>query len=419
MYVDRTMKLNKTEKEKSAEDTSLVKVIKFRIYPSSTQIEKWNTWGDVTRKIFNIFLYDREQRYKWALTYYPKEEAGKLCRPFGFAHQSRELTQIKEINPEFAQIPSDVASAVLRQVEKSYSTVIQNRAQGKSSRSAYKRRDSDYSLTYMRSNGFRLEECSSHEKQMRVFGFPKCPEGIRVRYHKEIDGAVRGQIVKREGDKFFLCLIVESQRSKVAPKINKVVGIDLGVARTIQLSTGEHRDLPHERLNELDTKKRRFQKRLARTKNGSNQNKRLKERIRKLSAKIAAIRKYSLDMNATEIAKTYKGVVVEALKIKNMTKSAKGTVDEPGTNVKAKSGLNRSILGQAPYYFTSRLESKCKEFDRSFAKVDPKNTSRTCSSCGHVDKKSRKTQSKFQCTKCGHEMNADENAAVNIMKKAA
>ncbi|CAB3638248.1 IS200/IS605 family transposase ISAs26 [Trinickia soli] len=108
-------------------------------------------------------------------------------------------------------------------------------------------------------------------------------------------------------------------------------------------------------------------------------------------------------------------VAVEDLKISNMSKSAKGTVDAPVRNVRAKSGLNKSILDQGWGEFRRQLEYKTAWRGGFFFAVDPKNTSRTCPCCGHVSKDNRKTQALFACVDCGHEANADHVGALNVL----
>ncbi len=102
--------------------------------------------------------------------------------------------------------------------------------------------------------------------------------------------------------------------------------------------------------------------------------------------------------------------MLENLDTQAMTRSAKGTVAQPGTNVKAKSGLNREILASG----WGRLERNLEYKAGLVVKVDPAYTSQTCAQCGHVNKENRKTQAIFKCTACGHTANADRNAAVNI-----
>ena len=100
-----------------------------------------------------------------------------------------------------------------------------------------------------------------------------------------------------------------------------------------------------------------------------------------------------------------------------MTKSAKGTLEKPGKSVKAKSGLNRSILKEGWYMFLRMLEYKYDWYGKEFIKVDPKFTSQICSKCGFKSKKNRKSQSKFECINCGFKINADHNAAINILAR--
>ncbi len=122
-----------------------------------------------------------------------------------------------------------------------------------------------------------------------------------------------------------------------------------------------------------------------------------------------------MDKASTTISKNHAMVAVEDLKISNMSKSAKGTVDAPGRNVRAKSGLNKSILDQGWGEFRRQLEYKTAWRGGFFFAVDPKNTSRTCPCCGHVSKDNRKTQALFACVDCGHEANADHVGALNVL----
>ena len=108
-------------------------------------------------------------------------------------------------------------------------------------------------------------------------------------------------------------------------------------------------------------------------------------------------------------------IVVESLKIKNMSKSAKGNLLSPGSRVAAKSGLNKSILDQGWREFVRQLKYKLSWLGGILLEVPAKHTSQTCFVCKHVAQENRKTQSKFCCTKCGHKDNADINAAKNIL----
>ena len=109
-------------------------------------------------------------------------------------------------------------------------------------------------------------------------------------------------------------------------------------------------------------------------------------------------------------------IVAEDLVIKNMTRSAKGTMEEPGKNVSAKSGLNRSINDQTWGMILTQLAYKAEWAGREFVKVDPKRTSQTCSVCGVVDGTHR-TGKDYDCSGCGLQLDADINAARVILQR--
>jgi transposase len=99
-----------------------------------------------------------------------------------------------------------------------------------------------------------------------------------------------------------------------------------------------------------------------------------------------------------------------------MTRSARGTVAEPGRNVAQKSGLNRGILASGWGRLVARLEHKAPG---RVIKVNPRYTSQTCNACSHTARESRENQALFRCVACGHAANADVNAARNIADSAA
>jgi putative transposase len=115
------------------------------------------------------------------------------------------------------------------------------------------------------------------------------------------------------------------------------------------------------------------------------------------------------------MCKNHATIIIEDLKIKNMSKSAKGDIEHPGKNVKAKSGLNRSILDQGWGEFKRQIEYKQKWFGGRVIKVSARYTSQKCSRCFYIDSENRKSQESFACVECGFKENADLNAAMNIL----
>jgi transposase len=189
-----------------------------------------------------------------------------------------------------------------------------------------------------------------------------------------------------------------------------VVGVDRGVAVSAALSTGELLRCPGLTARER-TRLRRMQRRLARARRGSTRRGRVKHGIARLRARETDRRKDWAEKTSTGIARRFDLIRVEDLQIGNMTRSAKGSRENPGRNVRAKAGLNRGILGSGWGLLVRRLEEKAPG---RVEKISPAFTSQRCSACGQVDRGSRESQAVFRCTACGFAGNADVNAAINI-----
>jgi transposase len=189
-----------------------------------------------------------------------------------------------------------------------------------------------------------------------------------------------------------------------------VVGIDRGVAVAAALSTGQLLHCPALTGRER-TRLRRLQRRLARARRGSNRRGRVRHAIARLRARDRDRRKDWAEKTSTGIARRFDVIRVEDLKIGNMTRSAKGTRENPGRNVRQKAGLNREILRSGWGLLVRRLEDKAPG---RVEKIKPALTSQRCSACGQVDRASRESQAVFRCTACGFACNADVNAAINI-----
>ena len=143
----------------------------------------------------------------------------------------------------------------------------------------------------------------------------------------------------------------------------------------------------------------------------------LKAKIAKLHHKIANCRKDFLHQTSSKISKNHAMIYVEDLQVSNMSKSAKGTEEEHGKNVKQKSGLNRAILDQSWAEFRRQLDYKTQWLGGFLVAVPPQNTSRTCPCCGYTAKENRQTQADFKCVECGYTENADLVGALNILER--
>jgi len=243
-----------------------------------------------------------------------------------------------------------------------------------------------------------------------------------VRFHKsrEIQGAVRNATVSRKGEHWFVS--IQTQQEVLVPQRpvsnpdSDIVGIDVGIARFVTTSTGEAVN-PLSSFKKLEKKMARAQKLLARKKKFSKNWQKQKRVVSKIHIKVADARNDFLQKKSTILSKKHAIVVAEDLSIKNMSASAKGDMEKPGKNVKAKAGLNRSILDQGWGNFFRMIEYKQQWSGGSFLQVDPKNTSRTCPRCDQVSIDNRKTQVLFLCIACGFSANADYVGAVNIRSR--
>ena len=184
------------------------------------------------------------------------------------------------------------------------------------------------------------------------------------------------------------------------------IGVDRNVEQVTD-STGQIHELTD--VGRIEDRIKFLQVRLSRCTKGSNKYRKTKHTIARHQRKIANIRTNDLRHIALDITSASSLVFLEDLKTKGMTASAKGTIEQPGKNVRQKAGLNRSILKTG----WGQLESHLVE--RGVVhKVNPAYTSQTCNTCGYIDRKNRVSQSVFKCQMCEYMVNADVNAALNI-----
>ena len=246
-----------------------------------------------------------------------------------------------------------------------------------------------------------------------------CRTGCETRHR----GRLLSTALSESGGKWYAAMLYEldyEPEYKSAP--SAAIGIDMGVAKRFVYSDGREIESP-EKLKSLDIRKRRIQKKMSKRqkpgkgKAASNRWKKLNASVNKIERKRSLLRKEQANQITADLTKNNSLIVIEDLKIKNMTKSAKGTIDSPGKNVKQKSGLNRVIQNSAWGEVRRQLEYKSKRHKGMVLAVDPKHTSQKCSECGHISPSNRKSQAVFICSSCGFSLNADHNASINILNR--
>ncbi len=238
-------------------------------------------------------------------------------------------------------------------------------------------------------------------------------------------GEIRSVTFSENAGEWFASFLIKATLPKPEPApAGTAVGVDVGVAQFASLSDGQQFPPGMDYTKELEklAKIQRAQSRMQgpvrgrrkASKNWLKQNRKLQKHHQHIANK----RRHYTEVISKDIASRYQIVAIEDLKIKNMTGSAKGDAEAPGKNVSQKAGLNRSILNGGFYQFRSRLEAKVTARQGYVIAVNPAYTSQTCSACGHVAKENRLSQAEFKCVQCGHEANADLNAAQNILIRA-
>ncbi|MFD4428932.1 RNA-guided endonuclease InsQ/TnpB family protein [Nocardia sp. NPDC058497] len=238
---------------------------------------------------------------------------------------------------------------------------------------------------------------------------------VRFRWSRALGGTVRSATVSRDGQHWYVAFLVNDDHT--APEQHAsttAVGVDRGVTVAVACSDGTLRDRQFRSPAEAH-RYRLLQKQLARRKKGSANRGKTVAAMRRIKRRERDRRKDFVSWTANRLATRHALVAIEDLKIRNMTASARGTVEQPGSNVKQKAGLNRSILDKGWHMFESALVGIARYTGTTIVKVPAAYTSQRCSACRTVDPESRESQAVFRCTTCGHTENADVNAAKNIL----
>ncbi len=370
---------------------------KYRIYAGAATEESFARCCGVVRLVYNIALEQRSNHWRQ----FKRAEGRNISYP----SQARELTLIRAEVPWIADCPIDAQQQALRDLNQAF----QNFFAGRAGYPKPRRKFVNDAFRIPSSRVGRIEVLNAKWARIRL---PKIGD-VKFRYTRPVQGEVGNVTVTREANGWHVVFSCEFDHQSPAND-NPAAGIDRGIVNNVALSTGEMFSMPDR--SALVERHKEWQRTAARRKSRSKRQAKARRHAAKISAKAARKRLHWQHVTTSRIARRFGTAVLEDLKIRNMSASAKGTVEEPGRNVAQKAGLNRSILGVAWYRFETLLTYKLEHIGGSVVKVDPRHTSVTCSSCGSRDKGNRENQAKFLCLSCGHQDHADINAAVNILR---
>ena len=370
-----------------------LQAFKYELQPSGEQARSMRRFAGSCRFVFNQALAMQKAIY----------EGGE--RKPGYAGLCKTLTEWRNHADTawLADAPVHPLQQTLKDLERAYTNFFAKRADFP----RFKRKGQHDSFRYPDARQFKIDRSNS-----RVF-LPKLG-WIRYRNSRDILGVAKNITVSANGGKWFVSIQTEREMEQPVHPATGIVGIDVGITRFATLSDGSHIE-PLNTFRKHQQRLARYQRAMSRKTKFSSNWKKAKARVQKIHTRIANVRKDFLHKTTTTISKNHAIVCLEDLQVRNMSKSAAGSSDSPGRNVKAKSGLNKSILDQGWFEFRRQLEYKQVWLGGDVLAVPARNTSRTCPACGQVSADNRQTQAKFACVDCGYENNADLVGAINVL----
>jgi putative transposase len=384
---------------------------RYRAYLDPEQAERLTEWGHTCRAVWNLALEQRQ--FAW-------RQRGVTIRA---VRQCRDLTEARADLLWLADLPAQSAQQILRQLDRAYDNWWNPDHPAEAP--TFRKRGAGLSVPFP-GQAVEVRTLSRRWAEVRL---PKVG-ALRFRLSRPLGGQVRNATVSRDGLGWHVSFGTATGAKPAVPNGLPGCGVDFGVACSAFVSDEtEPRLMPpsltegeQQRLLGLERRKAR-QFCWAKRHNGgrfSNRLRRTITEIAKLKARQSRRRQDFTHKLTTDLAKSHGWVAIEDLRVKRMTRSAKGTKAHPGRNVEQKAGLNRSILDNAPHQRCRQLAYKAPRYGSEVRLVPASGTSQTCSACGVRDPHSRQGCGRvFACTSCGHTEHADLNAARNIERLAA
>lgn len=418
---------------------------KFRLKPNREQEQTLRRFVGMARKCWNEawarMMKDRKEG-RYSSSKYPDYRLKKeICEKFDFMNeaysQSLQL-ELEALKNAFKKYDKEKREGKRNRQGKKIGDPRRNKEgkllKGRVGEPTPRRKGERESFSY--SQHVQIDEENSRVKLPKI-GW------VRFIRHREIEGTCKRCAISESCGQWFISFTTEIEAPDPVHPGNDAVGVDVGVAKLCALSNGEvKKPLKEDKtykasIEKLRKRELRLERALARKREASKaageaerakaeepEKRRVSANylrnqgaLGKVKRKIARIRADYLHNVTAELTSRFAFIALEDLNVQGMTASAKGTAENPGKSVKAKTGLNREFLNHSPGEFKRQIEYKATWKGGETKGVDPKNTSRACSKCGEVSIENRRRE-KFRCVSCGHENDADVNAAKNILDRA-
>lgn len=452
--------------------SAMLLTYRYRLLPTRAQHMALARILESQRTLYNGALAERIDAYKRSLL---SVERGLREKPHTITYfdQTNSLTQCRQdplTRDEFSRVPAYLQHWTLKRLDDAYKAFFRRIREGKRRDAGFplfRGRDRWDSFGFSQNGGFRLtnsgvpsrgarngdsgrrapgdttgstlsdggdssprsdDDRTSQNGRMRL-RIKGLPGGLRLHLHRPLPGDIGTLGHKSEnlrsitithdpgGRKWWVSISCRVDPQPRCQSGHAAVGVDVGVTKAIAQSDESVVPLPKTIKAARKTKTLR-QRAMSRAIKGSKRREKTKLRLARLEAANTRRRKAWHHRQAAKLTRCYRVVGIEDLQVANMVRSAKGTAAEPGTNVKPKAGLNRSILEVGWAGLREKLTYKALRDGAILVAVPPAGTSQTCSVCGYRDADNRRSQAVFVCGQCGHRENADINAAKVIRARA-
>lgn len=357
------------------------KTFRFRLFPTIGQAQTLDTWLMLCRRLYNACL---EQRIA----------AWMKQKSVNYYDQAKELPALKQALPEYKTVDAQALQNVVSRVERAFQAFFRRCGQGAARKGFPKFQGRDrYSSITLSQTGWKVRE--GH------LSLSRCG-AIKVKWHRPLQGVIKTVTVKRtKTDKWFVCFSCDNVPAQSYPEpIRQAVGIDLGLSALAYPSEGEpFRNAQHlkNRLRYL----RRLQRRLARQQEPSHRRRKTRRQVARLHERVANQRRDAHHKASSVLVRENAVVVHEDISPRFMLENHR---------------LARAASDVGWHLFLTILHSKAAQAGRTVIAVDPRNTSQTCSSCGHVVPKELSMRV-HECPHCGFRTDRDHNAALNILRR--
>lgn len=368
----------------------MIRTYKYLLRPNPEQAQALDFQLWQSRRIYNAALEQRITTY---------QQTGK---GIGYAAQWATFRDTRHENPDsFGKLNATSVQQLLRRLEKAFAAFFRRVKAGESPGfPRFKSRNRFKSIEYTYGDGCKLRQ---DEHGRRSFYLQNVGE-MRMCFHRSLpEGAIiKHVVVKRVNDRWYACLMLEIP-GRVTTRIptGQTVGIDVGLKSLLALSTGELIENPHWLRNNLDHL-RKVQRHASRQVQGSLRQKKTYRQVNKQHERIANQRRDYLHQITRALVSRFDLVGIEDLTLAFMN---------------CNEHLSMSSYDAGLGEFRQLLEYKAEEAGALVVAVNPRNTSQTCSGCGHLVPKDLSTRV-HHCPDCGLVLDRDINAARNILALA-